>query len=275
MGVEIKMGASVKKLKYENSLWSVLLEDDFIYIGFDAVISTAPLKEIIAGIYPVLPEDVLISAKQLRYRDFITVVLILPESNAFSENWIYIHDPSVKVGRIQNFKSWSKHMVPDDSMVCYGLEYFCFEDDGLWNSSDADLISLAKNELEQIGLAKANEIVDGHVVRQAKAYPVYDKMYKQHILKIRQSLLKYPGIYLTGRNGMHKYNNQDHSMMTAMLAAKNIIAGKDLYDLWKVNEDAAYHEDGTTDLIRDGRMIPEKKRDGIITVQDKIVKGLA
>jgi protoporphyrinogen oxidase len=183
----------------------------------------------------------------------------MPERNVFTDNWIYIHDPQVKVGRIQNFKSWSASMVPDDSMACYGLEYFCFEGDGLWNSSNEVLINLAKKELQQIGLGNADEVVDGHVVKQAKAYPVYDKNYKEHIATIKRHLSGYRGIYLTGRNGMHKYNNQDHSMMTAMLAAKNIIAGNELYDVWNVNQDAEYHETGERGKGEGGRLVPVKK----------------
>lgn len=135
-------------------------------------------------------------------------------------------------------------MVPDPEMACYGLEYFCFEGDGLWTSSDATLIELAKKEIAQIGLTKPSAVVDGYVVRQPKAYPVYDHMYKERVNDVREALKAYPGLYLVGRNGMHKYNNQDHSMMTAMLAAKNIVAGREVYDLWDVNEDAEYHEGG-------------------------------
>jgi protoporphyrinogen oxidase len=149
-------------------------------------------------------------------------------------------------------------MVPDASMACYGLEYFCFEGDGMWQMKDEDLITLAKTEMQQIGLEDANLVVDGYVVRQAKAYPVYDKEYKEHINTIRKALKNYHGLYLIGRNGMHKYNNQDHSMMTAMLAAKNIIAGNELYDVWNVNQDAAYHESGERGEDEGGRLIPMK-----------------
>ena len=156
-------------------------------------------------------------------------------------------------------------MVPDASMACYGLEYFCFEGDGLWNSSDKELIELAKKEIEQIGLTRQSSAVDGYVVRQPKAYPVYDQNYKMNVDMVREALKNYPGLYLVGRNGMHKYNNQDHSMMTAMLAAKNIIAGSELYDLWNVNEDAEYHEGGNrgdedTEKISE-RLVPQKIQD--------------
>ena len=172
-------------------------------------------------------------------------MLILKDRDAFDDNWIYIHDPSVKVGRIQNFKSWSPEMVPDPDKACYGLEYFCFEDDGLWDSSDAELIELAKKELIQIGLAKEGDVIDGWVVRQQKAYPVYDDDYATHVATIREELdARFPNLHLVGRNGMHKYNNQDHAMMTAMLCVENILADAKLYDLWQVNRDAEYHEGG-------------------------------
>jgi protoporphyrinogen oxidase len=172
-------------------------------------------------------------------------MLILRDREMFDDNWIYIHDPSVKVGRVQNFRSWSPEMVPEADKVCYGLEYFCFEHDGLWVSSDKDLIELAKGELIQIGLAKEGDFVDGCVVRQKKAYPVYDDDYARHVATIREELeTRYPNLHLVGRNGMHKYNNQDHAMMTAMLCAENILADTKLYDLWQVNSDAEYHEAG-------------------------------
>ena len=149
-------------------------------------------------------------------------------------------------------------MVPDASMACYGLEYFCFEGDGLWTGSNESLIELGKKEIEQIGLAMAADITDGYVVRQKKAYPVYDHFYTINVEIIKKALQQYKGLYLMGRNGMHKYNNQDHSMMTAMLAAKNIIAGEELYDLWNVNQDAEYHESGERVAQEGGRMVPEK-----------------
>jgi protoporphyrinogen oxidase len=153
-------------------------------------------------------------------------------------------------------------MVPDPEMACYGLEYFCFDTDGLWNTPDDQLIALGKSEIEQIGLAQGLDVLDGYVVRQKKAYPVYDQAYKQHVDVIKEGLKNYPGLHLVGRNGMHKYNNQDHSMMTAMLAAKNIVAGKEVYDLWKVNEDAEYHETIEENAPKAGRQMPEAVKKG-------------
>ncbi|MBX2902959.1 MAG: NAD(P)/FAD-dependent oxidoreductase [Chitinophagales bacterium] len=243
MGVEIRMNDAVKGITF-NKTWQVERTNGEPVGNFDYVLSSAPMRELITAISPKMPEKAFQSAASLGYRDFLTVVLICRDEDAFGDNWIYIHDPSVKVGRIQNFKSWSPYMVPDTSMACYGLEYFCFEGDGLWTSSDEDLIALGKKEMAQIGLVKQQAVVDGYVVRQPKAYPVYDHFYKQHVENVKEELKNYPGLYLIGRNGMHKYNNQDHSMMTAMLAARNIIAGKELFDLWNVNEDAEYHEGG-------------------------------
>jgi protoporphyrinogen oxidase len=256
MGVTLHMNCGVQKIEYTNNSWTVQTTSQGNVSGFDYVLSTAPMRELVANVLPAFPATVAANAAALGYRDFLTVVLICKDEDAFSDNWIYIHDPKVKVGRVQNFKSWSPYMVPDPSMACYGLEYFCFEGDGLWTSSNDDLIELGKKEVEKIGLTKATAVVDGYVVRQPKAYPVYDQFYKARVDSVRDALANYPGLYLIGRNGMHKYNNQDHSMMTAMLAAKNIIAGKELYNLWDVNEDAEYHEGG--DRGASGRMVPQK-----------------
>jgi protoporphyrinogen oxidase len=258
MGVEILMNEGVSGINLSASEWSVKTNSGKNFGGFDFILSSAAMAQIVPFIFPELPTPAVEAAKQLKYRDFITVVLILKDKNKFNDNWIYIHDPSVKVGRVQNFKSWSPYMVPDASMACYGLEYFCFEGDGMWTSTDETLIELGKKEIEQIGLANAVDITDGYVVRQKKAYPVYDHFYSAHVETIKMALQEYKGLYLMGRNGMHKYNNQDHSMMTAMLAVKNIIAGEDVYDLWNVNQDAEYHESGERPMHDGGRMIPEK-----------------
>jgi protoporphyrinogen oxidase len=250
MGGDIEMGMKVVGCHYDAAakLWQVTYEDqdkNRHQIESQHVISSAPMRQLVNGITPKMSAKAIHAANSLRYRDFLTVVLILKDRQVFDDNWIYIHDPSVMVGRVQNFKSWSPEMVPDPTMTCYGLEYFCFEGDGLWNSSEADLIERAKQELAKIGLAHPGDIVDGCVVRQPKAYPVYDDDYAKHVTTIRTELDRdYPNLHLVGRNGMHKYNNQDHAMMTAMLCAKNIVAGAPLYDLWEVNQDAEYHEAG-------------------------------
>jgi protoporphyrinogen oxidase len=226
------------------------------------VVSSAPIRELIRAIDP-LP-DCAAAAEALRYRDFITVALVVNKPDLFPDNWIYVHEPSVKVGRIQNFRSWSPEMVPDPNLACLGLEYFCFEGDGLWTSSDADLIALAKRELAVIGLASEDDIRDGCVVRQKKAYPVYDEGYRARVGEIRDELAqRYPTLHLVGRNGLHKYNNQDHAMMTAILTVRNILAGRPIYDVWDVNEDAEYHEAGEAETgaasaLSSLRLVPQR-----------------
>jgi protoporphyrinogen oxidase len=226
------------------------------------VISSAPLHELVARIKPA-PIS-LLHARALRYRDFLTVALMVRQDELFLDNWIYIHDPSVKVGRVQNFRSWSPEMVPD-GMSCLGLEYFCFEGDGLWSAPDSELIDLAKREVAQIGLVAAHDVIDACVVRQAKAYPVYDEDYREHVATIRRDLEgSFPTLHVVGRNGMHRYNNQDHAMMTAMLTARNILAGQRLYDVWDVNEDAEYHEAGEAgvrEALESVRLVPAKAQE--------------
>ena len=229
------------------------------------VISSAPITELSSAIAPTPASHT--HAMSLRYRDFITVALIAKlkpgQSDAgFPDNWVYIHDPAVKVGRVQNFRSWSPELIPEDGMTCLGLEYFCFEGDGLWTSSDADLVALAKREIDHIGLIKGSDVVDACVVRQAKAYPVYDEEYQHNVQMIRLDLERsYPTLHMVGRNGMHKYNNQDHAMMTAMLTVQNILAGKRRFDVWQVNEDAEYSEagySGAQDALKSERLVPKK-----------------
>ena len=211
-----------------------------------AVISSMPLRELIASMDPPAPAEVRAAAASLKYRDFVTVGLIVDAPDLFPDNWIYVHDPAVKLGRIQNFKNWSPEMVPDASKTCLGLEYFCFEGDGLWRMDDRDLIALGTRELAQIGLLRGARVLDGCVVRMPKAYPVYDDTYLQALDVIKRYLLGLENLQVVGRNGMHKYNNQDHSMVTAMLAVQNVLGAN--HDVWSVNADDEYHEEGTVDM---------------------------
>jgi protoporphyrinogen oxidase len=250
LGGQIEMGSKVVGLDYDaaGETWTVSFKNaqgQTQTIEAEHVISSAPMRELVRGIRPEVSETAKVAADSLKYRDFLTVMLIVKNRDAFHDNWIYIHDPRVKVGRIQNFRSWSPEMVPDEDKACYGLEYFCFEHDGVWDAKDADLIKLAERELLEIGLAKSGDVLDGTVVRQKKAYPVYDDHYATHVDAVREELeTRYPNLHLVGRNGMHKYNNQDHAMMTAMLCVENILADTKLYNLWEVNSDAEYHEGG-------------------------------
>ncbi|MGC9969753.1 MAG: NAD(P)/FAD-dependent oxidoreductase [Bryobacteraceae bacterium] len=248
MGGEVRLGRRVVGCAFDQASSSWTVECSLAGGGRETVaaahvISSAPIRELVAMLAPATSPEALEAARALKYRDFVTVALILKDRERFSDNWIYIHDPNVKVGRVQNFKSWSPEMVPDPAYCCYGLEYFCFEGDGLWSAPDAELIELATSELQKIGLASRADIVDGCAVRQPKAYPVYDGDYLENVALVRAEIRqRFPNLHLVGRNGMHKYNNQDHAMMTALLAARNILAGRELYDLWKVNQDAEYHE---------------------------------
>jgi protoporphyrinogen oxidase len=189
---------------------------------------------------PSAPEHVREAASRLRYRDFITVALIIKKEFIFADNWIYLHDPGITAGRIQNFKNWSPDMVPDRTRTCLGMEYFCFENDELWNSPDEKLAELAKKDLIALGFARPEEIEDFAVIRVRKAYPVYTLDYKRDLAVLREYLRKFENLQLMGRNGLHRYNNQDHSMITGILAARN--ASGAAYDVFKVNEDAQYLE---------------------------------
>ncbi len=251
LGGGVLLGRKVVGCRFDSQskLWTVTSRnaaghlEEFVA---ENIVSSMPIRELVAQIQPELPETAIQAARSLRYRDFLTVGLIVRDRDRFDDNWIYIHDPSVQVGRVQNYKSWSPEMVPDPAFCCYGLEYFCFEGDGLWASSDNALIELAKHEIQKVKLASSADVVDGCVIRQPKAYPVYDDAYQEHVDTIRAALAEHcPGLHLVGRNGMHKYNNQDHAMMTAMLTAKNILVGESRYDVWAVNQDAEYHEAGS------------------------------
>ncbi|MCA9566220.1 MAG: NAD(P)/FAD-dependent oxidoreductase [Myxococcales bacterium] len=259
-GGAVHFGHTLSGLAWDGERWTLTATTDAgeeVRFRAKHVISSAPLTEVVRSLDGAT-ERLKQAANGLRYRDFLTVALVIDRPDPFPDNWIYIHDPAVKVGRIQNFRAWSEEMVPRADRSCLGLEYFCFEGDGLWTSSDEDLIALGREELARIGLAKASDVSDGTVVRQKKAYPVYDADYKRHVDVIREELGRYPGLHLVGRNGMHKYNNQDHAMMTAMLTVENIVAGELRYDIWGVNEDAEYHEAGRAEALSSVRDAPQK-----------------
>jgi protoporphyrinogen oxidase len=221
-------------------------------VGVDRVISSMPLAQLVESMDPPAPDDVRAAAASLHYRDFLTVALVVPAEAAFPDNWIYVHAPEVRVGRIQNFGSWSRGLVKD-GRTCLGLEYFVFEGDALWVASDDELVALGTSELAELGLVDPSDVEAGYVVRMPKAYPVYDEGYSDRVASIRSWLAaEVANLWPVGRNGMHKYNNQDHSMLTAMLAAQNVM-GAD-YDLWSVNVEAEYHEGRVG--IRSGRDAP-------------------
>ena len=217
-------------------------------IEADHFISTMPLRNLARALDPAPPPAIRAAGEGLNYRDFLTVALMIDADNVFPDNWIYIHTPGVRVGRIQNFNNWSRAMVPEPGTTCLGLEYFCFEGDGLWSSADADLVELAKKELGELGLVDPSRVRDGCVVRMPKAYPVYDSTYAGHLGILRTFIDPFSNLHTVGRNGMHKYNNQDHSMFTAMMAIANMKGAS--HDVWAVNTDYEYHEEQKLDAPR-------------------------
>jgi protoporphyrinogen oxidase len=210
----------------------------------DHFINSMPITALVRRLDPPPPDYVLEAAKGLKYRDFLIVSLVINREHLFPDNWLYIHSPEFKVGRIQNFMNWSAEMVPDSSKTCLGMEYFCSQGDELWAMTDAQLIELASQEIIKLNLGVLpTEVEDGCVIRQYKAYPVYDGEYRQHLQVLQEYIETFDNLQTVGRNEMHRYNNQDHSMLSALLAAKNI-AGEE-HDIWNINVERSYHENFT------------------------------
>ena len=230
--VEIEDGQAVA-VRAENADGEIRLEADH-------VISTMPVRTLVQSLEPEPPAENLEGAGELSYRDFLVVALIIDDEDLFPDNWIYVHEPGVKVGRVQNFKNWSADLVPDPERTCVGMEYFCFQGDGLWEADDDQLLELATREIGELDLADPDDVVDGTVVRMPKAYPIYDHGYREALDRAREVLDPIPNLHPVGRNGMHKYNNQDHSMLTAMMAVWNMEGAG--YDIWSVNTDFEYLE---------------------------------
>jgi protoporphyrinogen oxidase len=210
-------------------------------IPVSGVLSSMPLDELIRALDPPAPPRVLAAAGALRHRDLITVNLILKNPDLFPDNWIYVHSPRVKMGRIQNFKNWSPDLVPAPETTSLGLEYFCFHTDSLWSLPDARLVDLGMEELAVLGLARRDELLDGFVVRQRKTYPLYDGSYRANLEVLQEYLDRFENLFTMGRNGLHRYNNQDHSMITALLAVRSLAGRR--HDLWAVNTEPEYHEE--------------------------------
>lgn len=209
-------------------------------ITADGYLSSLPLRDLMNIMEPRPPEEVVRAADRLKYRDFFTVGLIVRRRDIFPDNWIYIHDPNVLVGRIQNFKNWSPDMVPDEDLTALGLEYFCFDTDEIWSRPDAELIELGLGEAVKLGFVSRDEFVDGVVIRSPKSYPVYDPGYRENIETIRAYLETIGNLQTMGRNGLHRYNNMDHSMMTAIRAVGNLPGGS--ASVWDINVDDEYQE---------------------------------
>jgi len=210
-------------------------------VAVEGVLSSIPLSDLALALEPAAPPEVLAAARSLRYRDLCLVALVIDDAEPFPDNWIYLHDSGTRAGRVQNFGAWSPEMV-EPGTTCLGAEYFCFEGDEIWELSEADAIRLATDELAQIGLLDRAKVVDGARVRVRRAYPVYDGTYERAVAVIRDHLSQYENLQTFGRNGLHRYNNQDHSMWTAALATLNLLDGA-RHDVWSVNTDDSYLED--------------------------------
>ena len=244
----------------------------------DWVINSMALTDLIDAFDPPPPQEIRDAAARLRYRDFLIVTLILDRADPFPDNWIYVHAPEVKVGRIQNFRAWSKHMLPDPNTASIGMEYFCQEGDGLWTMSDEDLRKLATEELAVLGLAERDEVIDAAIIRQPKAYPVYDGEYKDALDIVSGWLKKFENFQTVGRNGLHRYNNQDHSMLSAMYAARNILGAS--HDVWDVNVERSYHEEFELPKDKGGkpgakRAVPESEEPRQIPDRQKDSEAIA
>jgi protoporphyrinogen oxidase len=258
-GFPVRFGHKVTRLHLKEgvveAVTAVDKENNEVRFDGNHFISSMAIKDLIASFDKEAPDQVVTAARNLRYRDFITVGLIIDKMDIFKDNWIYVHSPNVKVGRIQNFKNWSPDMVANPSQSSLGLEYFVQKGDEIWNADDQDLITIAKKECAELGLIDEVDVIDGVVIRMEKAYPVYDKSYKENLAVIRSFLDTIPNLQLIGRNGQHRYNNQDHSMLTGIYAARNLCGAE--YDLWEVNTESSYHEEGRQESIGD-RLVPQR-----------------
>ena len=258
-GVGVELDQRVVRIHHDGTrVRSVVArtpEGDQLEQEADAVLASMPLRELVHALDPAPPEPVLRAADRLRYRDFLTVVLIVDQAEVFPDNWIYVHSNQVRVGRIQNFKNWSPDMVPDPERTSLGMEYFLQEGDELWCAADEALVDLARRECGSLGLIDPARVVDGVVVRMPKAYPVVDGAFRESVGCIREHLARFENLLPIGRNGQHRYNNQDHSMLTGFLAARNAVR-PGAHDLWAVNVDSAYHEQVDASSGSGDRLVP-------------------
>jgi len=272
LGGQVRFSSPVERIERDDAGATAVVArtpDGPVRVETADVVSSMPISDLVRVLDPPAPAEVRAAAGDLRYRDFLTVALVVPEEFSFPDNWIYIHSPGVKVGRVQNFGSWSPFLVKD-GRTCLGLEYFVNEGDETWTADDDELIALATKEIRELGLVTGDVVESGYVVRQPKAYPVYDEHYKRNVEVIRRWLEDaVPNVHPVGRNGMHRYNNADHSMLTAMLTAENVLAGERVHDVWSVNVEEDYHEEQRTPLSpypsergtgRDAPVIPRDAR---------------
>jgi protoporphyrinogen oxidase len=256
-GIPVHLNHRVVSLNHaDGRIESVRIATNSHYTDYavDGVVSSIALTELVKSLNPPAPPEVLAAADRLRYRDFCLVALMLDQAEPFPDNWIYIHDHGTRAGRVQNFGAWSEDMVRPGT-TCLGVEYFCFEGDDIWEMSDADAVKLASEEMARIGLIDPSKVIDGVKVRVPKAYPMYDATYAENVEVLRAYVETFENLQTCGRNGLHRYNNQDHSMWTAILAALNLVDGAS-YDVWSVNTEAEYHEEGeVVDALLDVELV--------------------
>ena len=244
-GIEVDLGTRCVEIQHDGARAVAVVVDGpggRAEHAVDGVLSSIPLGELVARMSPSAPDAVLAAARGLRYRSMCLVALMTDEPEPFPDNWIYLHDPGVRAGRVQNFGAWSPDMVPPGA-TCLGVEYFCFEGDDLWTMDEDEAVALAARELASIGLIDPARVTGGVRVRVPKSYPMYDADSAGHVQSIRDHLAGFANVQTCGRNGLHRYNNQDHSMWTGALAALNLIDGAG-HDVWSVNTEARYHESG-------------------------------
>jgi protoporphyrinogen oxidase len=244
-GIPVRLNHRVRAIYHEHNVVhgiSVQRNGTTMEVPVDAVLSSIPLSELVLSLDPPPPEDVVRAATRLRYRALCLVALIIDHEQPFPDNWIYLHDPGIRAGRVQNFGAWSPELVKPGT-TCLGVEYFCFEGDDIWEMSDEEVVKLATSELARIGLVDPADVRDGVKVRVPKAYPMYDGDYREAVATLHGYLAGFENLKTFGRNGLHRYNNQDHSMWTAILATLNLLDGSH-HDVWAVNTEAEYHEEG-------------------------------
>ena len=244
-GVPVVLNTRCVAIRHEDERVTAIVvrsNGDEVEHAVEGVVSSVPLNELVLSLKPEPPAEIVAAARRLRYRELCLVALIIDDAEPFPDNWIYLHDPGTRAGRVQNFGAWSRDMVVPGT-TCLGVEYFCFEGDDIWEMRAEEAVRLATAELARIGLVDPERVVDGVKVRVSRAYPMYDSTYEEALAVIRPYIARFENLQTCGRNGLHRYNNQDHSMWTAILATLNLVEGRE-FDVWSVNTEDAYLEEG-------------------------------
>jgi protoporphyrinogen oxidase len=239
-GGRVVLGSRLVEIRHDSgAIREVVVEgpSGAVSLAARSVVSTIPLRDLVPALVPALSPEVADAARAMRYRDFVQVALVLDGPDPFPDTWLYLHDPDVRAGRVQNFRAWSPELVPSADRSCVGVEYFCSVGDDLWRRPDGELVALAEEELGRLGLSGRRRVVTGHVVRMRDAYPVYDARHLSHLETIRRGLAGIRSLHVAGRNGMHRYNNMDDSILAGLVAARNILRGA--RDSWSLGSEDA------------------------------------